>query len=97
MRSLTLRLLAPCLSLVVLTGCSATRSCFDDTDYLAAVDRPRLQMPEGVPGSERIAPLEIPPAAPDATKLDPEPRCLDEPPSYFARKTPVAGAPPEKQ
>lgn len=93
MRTLNLRLLAPVLGLAALAGCSTSRSCFDSTDYLAAAERPPLAMPQGVPGSERLAPLVIPPADPIPQKLDPAPRCLDEPPAYFGRKTDLKGKP----
>ena len=65
-----------------------------DEEYLKAQERPRLDLPPGVMGSERIAPIVIPPAAPDPQKLDPQPRCLDYPPQYFAR-TPAAPGSPE--
>jgi hypothetical protein len=85
------RLLLPGLLLASLAGCGTTnQACFEDQDYATAVDRPRLQMPEGVQGSERLTALTIPPAAPDAAKLDPTPRCIDEPPSFFGRKGAVA-------
>ena len=73
------------LCLLSLAGCGTQRACFDNMDYQSAKDRPRLQMPEGVPGSERIAPLAIP-AVGETAKLDPQPRCIDEPPSYFGRR-----------
>ena len=82
-------LLLPALLLASLAGCGTNRACFDNMDYQSAVDRPRLRMPEGVPGSERIAPLVVPTVA-ETTKLDPQPRCVDEPPSYFGRKGAVA-------
>jgi hypothetical protein len=85
------RLLLPGLLLASLAGCGTTsNSCFAEEEYTRAVDRPRLQMPAGVQGSERLAALTIPPAAPDAAKLDPAPRCIDEPPSFFGRKGAVA-------
>jgi hypothetical protein len=44
-------------------------------------------MPAGVSGSERMTATQmvIPPAASAPDKLDPAPRCLDEPPGYFRR------------
>jgi hypothetical protein len=88
-------LFLPGLLLASLTGCGTTnRACFDDADYQKAVDRPRLQMPEGLAGSERIAGLVIPPVA-ETAKLDPQPRCIDEPPSFFGRKG-VAADPAEE-
>ena len=77
------------LVLVSLAGCGTNHACFDNMDYQSAVNRQRLQMPEGVPGSERLSPLVIPTVG-ETTKLDPQPRCIDEPPSYFARKGAVA-------
>jgi hypothetical protein len=75
----------------LLAGCGTTNPCAGNTAYLEARDRPRLQMPEGVPGSERLGGgLIIPPVAPDPVKLDPVPQCLDEPPSFFGRKGVVA-------
>ncbi len=70
---------------VLLAGCSTTRSCGGDTEYMQAVDRPPLNIPAEITPSERYSPLVIPPAAPDPMRLDPEPRCLDEPPSFFQR------------
>jgi hypothetical protein len=84
-------LLLPGLCLALLSGCGTTRQCSDNTDYLQARDRPKLQMPEGVMGSERIGGLAIPPVDPDPAKLDPAPRCLDNPPSFFGRKGVAAG------
>lgn len=88
---------------LVLAGCSSTNTCrMDNADYLQAKERPRLQMPEGVSGSERLAgsSLVIPQVAPDPEALDPAPRCLDEPPSFFKRGSgpgagPTAGSPEE--
>jgi hypothetical protein len=57
-----------------------------------AVDRPRLQLPGTLSQSERMAPLVIPPTQAEVQKLDPQPHCIDEPPSYYARKTAAAGA-----
>jgi predicted small secreted protein len=69
----------------LLAGCSTTRSCGGDTEYLQAVDRPPLNIPAEITPSERYSPLVIPPVASDPMRLDPEPRCLDEPPSFFQR------------
>ena len=85
---------------LVLAGCGTTSSCqVDNPEYLQAHERPRLQMPEGVVGSERLAgtALVIPDAAPNPDKLDPAPHCLDEPPGYFRRVAggPSAGSPEE--
>lgn len=90
----SLRLLVlPGLVLTVLTGCASQTVCVDDPAYLQAKDRPRLQMPEGVPGSERLlGGMVIPPAAPDPATLDPAPKCLDQPPPYFGKKSVVAGS-----
>jgi hypothetical protein len=87
----SIRPVLPVLVAVALVGCGTTKSCkVDNPEYLQAKERPRLQMPEGVSGSERLAggALVIPPAASNPDKLDPAPRCLDEPPGYFRR---VAG------
>ncbi len=87
--TLPIRRLLPAVGLVLaLAGCGTTTTCkMDNTDYVLARERPRLQMPEGVSGSERIggSVLVIPPAAPDPDKLDPAPRCLDEPPAWSRR------------
>ena len=80
------------LSALVLAGCSSTPSCGGDEKYLKAQERPKLNLPPGVFGSERIQPIVIPPASPDPLKLDPEPQCLDYPPQYFARKGPAQGS-----
>jgi hypothetical protein len=94
----SLRLLLPALAAVVLAGCSTTQSCGGNQDYLAAQERPRLDLPPGVMTTERAAPVVIPPAAPDPQTLDPRPRCLDFPPQFFAPRKPApsvapAGAP----
>jgi len=78
---------------MLVTGCGTSNPCkISNPAYVTAKDRPRLQMPDGVPGSERLSTggLIIPPVAPDTAKLDPAPRCLDEPPSFFGRKGVVA-------
>lgn len=85
MRPTPLRLLLSALSLLVLAGCGTTNSCGGDEEYLKAQERPRLNLPPGVMGSERITPIVIPPVAPDPVQLDPKPRCLDYPPQFFAR------------
>ena len=81
-----LRLLLPALAAVALAGCGTTQSCGGNQDYLTAKERPRLDLPPGVMTIEREAPVVIPPAAPDPQKLDPQPRCLDFPPPFFAKK-----------
>jgi hypothetical protein len=93
MRPTPLRLLLSAFSLLVLAGCASTSSCGGNDAYMKAQERPRLNLPPGVMGSERIAPIEIPPAAPDPYKLDPQPRCLDYPPQYFARPPAAPGSP----
>jgi len=90
MRPMPLRFLVPALLLLPLAGCSTTRSCEGNQDYLQAVDRPRLQLPPEITPTERIAPLAIPPADPNPVMLEPQPRCLDQPPPYFARTGAVA-------
>jgi hypothetical protein len=91
----SLRLLVlPGLVLAALTGCATSNPCGDNPEYLAAQERPRLQMPEGVIGSERLVGggMVIPPAAPDPTRLEPAPKCLDQPPTYFGPKVVMAGS-----
>lgn len=66
-----------------LSACNSTPKCQGDDEYLQAVERPRLDLPANVTASERMAPLVIPPVAPDVEKLDPAPNCLDEPPPYW--------------
>jgi len=92
--SISLRLLVlPGLAFVALTGCATTNPCGDNPEYLAARERPRLEMPEGVTGSERLSGgMNIPPVAPDPAKLDPAPKCLDQPPAYFGPKAVMAGS-----
>ena len=90
MRLTPLRLLALALPLVAVTGCSTSRSCGGDTEYLQAVERPPIKLPPEMTPTERIQPLVIPPVDPSPTALDPAPRCLDEPPKFFARKGTVA-------
>jgi hypothetical protein len=87
MRLTPLRLLALALPLVAVTGCSSTpRPCDGDTEYLQAVERPPIRLPPEVTPTERIQPMLIPPVDPNPTALDPVPRCLDQPPKFFARK-----------
>jgi len=93
MRPTPLRLFLPAFSLLALAGCASTNSCGGNDAYLKAQERPRLDLPPGVFGSERIAPIVIPPAAPDPYRLDPEPRCLDYPPQFFARPPAESGSP----
>jgi len=93
MRPILLRLLLAGLPLAVLAGCGASslqRGCGGDTEYLEAVERPPLQLPPEIVPTERMKPLEIPPVDPNPTALDPVPRCLDQPPHYYARKGAVA-------
>ncbi len=92
--STSLRLLVlPGLALTALTGCATSNPCGDNPEYLAAQERPRLEMPEGVAGSERLGGgMNIPPAAADPTKLEPTPKCLDQPPAYFGPKVVMAGS-----
>ena len=90
MRATFPRLLLPLLLAATLAGCSTTRTCGGNDDYLQAVDRPPLSVPAGVALTERVSPMAIPPVAPDPLRLDPEPLCLDDPPQYFARKGTVA-------
>jgi hypothetical protein len=78
---------------VLLSGCATNNPCSVNTEYLAARDRPKLQLPEGVTGSERLSAgttMNIPSAAPDAARLDPAPQCLDQPPPYAAMKKTAA-------
>jgi hypothetical protein len=108
-RPTLLALTGAALLATLLTGCGTTRSCGGNQDYLQARERPPVQLPEGITGSERIGAgsMRIPAAAPDAEKLDPPPRCLEEPPSFFRRapgsspSTPAAAptqeAAPDKQ
>ena len=92
--STSLRLLIlPGMAVAALTGCATSNPCGDNPEYLAAQERPRLQMPEGVTGSERLSGgMTIPPVAPDPAKLDPAPKCLDQPPAYFGPKAVMAGS-----
>jgi uncharacterized lipoprotein len=94
MSVLPLRLLLPALAVVALTGCSTTQSCGGNQDYLTATERPRLELPPDVITTEREAPVVIPAASPDSQKLDPQPRCLDFPPPFFAPRKPAASAAP---
>jgi hypothetical protein len=90
MRPTLPRLLLPAFLLATLAGCSTTRSCGGNEEYLQAVERPPLSVPADVALTERASPMAIPAVAPDPVKLDPQPRCLDEPPQYFARQGTVA-------
>lgn len=94
MHSILLRLMTPALALIFLAGCGTTRPCGGDDEYLAAVDRPPLRVPADLTASERVSPLVIPAVAPNPARLDPAPRCLDQPPGYFKRVA-SAGAAPE--
>lgn len=79
----------------LLAGCATSNPCGGNPEYLTARDRPKLQMPEGVSGSERLSAgtaMNIPPASPDPAKLDPAPQCLDQPPPYSTKKAPPPGS-----
>ena len=91
-RPIPLRLLLLAASLTALAGCGSSpqRSCGGNNDYLAAIERPPLQLPPDIVPSERIKPLAIPPVDPVPNVLDPVPACLDQPPRFFARKGAVA-------
>jgi hypothetical protein len=78
---------------LVLSACHSTPNCIGDDEYTRAIDRSRLDLPANVRASERMAPLVIPPPAPDAEVLDPEPACLDEPPSYHVGRHAAAPQP----
>jgi hypothetical protein len=89
--SLRLLVLPGLACLAALTGCSTTNPCGGNMDYLTARDRGRLQLPEGVTGSERLGggtAMVIPPVSDDPEKLDPPPQCLDQPPPYTVKKQP---------
>lgn len=88
-----LRLLLVALCIPAVAACSGgapNRPCDGETEYLNAVERPRLQLPPDITPTERMQPLVIPPVDPNPTVLDPPPRCLDQPPRFFARKGAVA-------
>jgi hypothetical protein len=93
--SLRLLVLPGVACFAALTGCATSNPCGGNTEYLTARDRPKLALPEGVTGSERLGggtAMNIPPVAPDAAKLDPQPNCLDQPPPYAApKKAPQPG------
>jgi hypothetical protein len=91
----TLRLLVlPGLSFALLAGCASSNPCGGNQDYLSARNRPQLQLPEGVTGSERLggSVLAIPMVDPNPDKLDPAPACIDQPPGFFRRAGGVADA-----
>ena len=94
--SLRLLVLPGVACLAALTGCATSNPCAGNMDYLTARDRPKLQMPEGVSGSERLGggtAMNIPPVAAEAEKLDPQPNCLDQPPPYAPpRKSATSGS-----
>ena len=49
--STSYRLLAlPGLAIVALAGCATQNPCGENPEYMAAQDRPKLQVPEGCPG-----------------------------------------------
>ena len=79
----------------LLAGCATSNPCGGNSEYMTARERPKLQLPEGVTGSERLSSgtaMNIPPVAPDAAKLDPQPQCLDQPPPYSTKKAPKPGS-----
>ena len=78
---------------LALVACNSTPKCVGDDEYLQSVERPRLDLPANVRASERMAPLVIPPVAPDPEALDPAPSCLDEPPPFAVGRR-AAAAPP---
>ena len=79
---------------LALGACHSAPKCEGDREYLQAIERPRLTLPANVTASERMAPLVIPPAAPDPERLEPAPNCLDEPPSYKSGRRGAPAAPP---
>jgi len=86
-------LILPGVAFTALAGCASQNPCGDNPEYLQARDRTRLQMPDGVTGSERLGSgMAIPAAAPDPATLDPAPKCLDQPPPYFGKKAVMAGS-----
>jgi len=91
-RPTPLRLLLLAVPLAALAGCGSSpkRACGGDSEYLAAVERPPLQLPPEIVPSERLKPLAIPPVDPAPNVLDPAPACLDQPPRYFDRRGAVA-------
>ena len=89
-----LRLLLPVLAAIFVAGCGTTPSCGGDQDYLTAQERQRLDLPPGVMTTERAAPVVVPSLAPDPQKLDPQPRCLDFPPPFFAPRKPAPSVAP---
>jgi hypothetical protein len=93
-RSLRVAAALTLVTATLLAGCGTTRSCGGDEQYRQARERPPLQMPAGVTGSERMTASQmiIPPASATPDKLDPPPRCLDEPPGYFRRVGPKAAS-----
>ena len=98
--SLRLLVLPGVACFAALTGCATSNPCAGNMEYLTARDMPKLVLPEGVTGSERLGgsgtAMVIPPVAPDAGKLDPQPSCLDQPPPYAApKKAPKPAAPPD--
>jgi hypothetical protein len=76
----------------LIAGCGSNPSCGGNQDYQASVNRPRLELPPQLAASERLNPLVIPEPVSNPAVLDPAPRCLDEPPPYFARRGAVADA-----
>jgi hypothetical protein len=86
------RLVLSVVLLAALAGCSTTRTCDGNTDYLQAVERPPLRLPPEIEPTERISPLAIPAVDPNPATLDPVPVCLDDPPRFFARKGAAADA-----
>jgi hypothetical protein len=93
MRATPPRLLFATLSVAIVAGCSGDapmRACDGNTEYLTAVERPPLVLPPEITPTERMQPLAIPPVDPNPAVLDPLPRCLDQPPRFFARKGAVA-------
>jgi hypothetical protein len=77
---------AALLLLALVAGCRSNPSCNTDAEYLQAVERPRLQLPGDLSKSERMAPLVIPPTQAEVQRLDPQPRCLSDPPSFQTRR-----------
>jgi uncharacterized lipoprotein len=88
------RLTLAALVSLFLTACNSTPKCSGDEEYLKAIEKPRLDLPANVTASERMAPLVIPPVAPDTEVLDPAPNCLDEPPPYASGRRAARAAEP---
>jgi len=83
----------------LLVACSGEPTCDYSTEaYMSAQSVPSLRAPEGLSTPDRSSTLVIPTPAAEAKPIPTgKGRCLDRPPSYFAKTPEKAAEKPEKK